>query len=391
MRVLVVTHLYLFPDKSIRRGGINIHQSLLNLKESGNEVKVIFFLPLTLSFVRSFKFRFFKFRFEPYCLDGIDVQPIFYLPRFSKVLPEFDAFIKTKLFSIFCFYRLDAVFSQSLFPDGPVARMIAKSLKVPLYSIMRGSDVHTISTNFSNVRRSVQKVLRSSDSVISVSENLKSQSIEVFGKDYVNQILYTTCDVNLFKPQKMPSHQLTKWYFVGALYEPKGIFELLTAFNELILEGYDLELSIFGDGPHRAKFEEKIKVLGLEDRITLFGQVSDREWLLQLINRNDLLVFPSHNEGLPNSVVEAVAAGRGVISSRVGGVAEISPQNSAYKLIEKKEPSQIIMAFKQILESPEEDFLNDLNTNREKVINRFSPKSQQEAFRLIFKEDSQKV
>jgi glycosyltransferase involved in cell wall biosynthesis len=254
--------------------------------------------------------------------------------------------------------------------------------------MMRGSDVHTISTNFPKVRRSVEKVLRSSKSVISVSDNLKSQSLKVFGKDYVNQILYTTCDFSLFNSQKVPSHRLTKWYFVGALYRPKGIFELLKAFHALILEGYDLELSMFGDGPHRAEFEEAIKANGLEGRITLFGQVSDRKRLLQLINQHDLLVFPSHNEGLPNSIVEAVAAGRGVISSRVGGVAEIAPQNTAYKLIEKKESSQIIGAFKQILNSPVEDFLSDLITNREKVVQRFSPASQQDAFRSIFKQSS---
>lgn len=385
MKVLVVTHLYLFPDKSIRRGGIHIHQSLLNLKESGHQVKVLFYLPLTLSFIRSFKFRFFKFRFEPYILDEIEVQPVFYLPRFSKALPELDAFVKSRLFPKSRYSQVNAVFSQSLFPDGPVANKIARSLKVSIYSMMRGSDVHTISTNFPKVRRSVEKVLRSSKSVISVSDNLKSQSLKVFGKDYVNQILYTTCDVSLFNSQKVPSHRLTKWYFVGALYRPKGIFELLTAFHALILEGYDLELSMFGDGPHRAEFEEAIKAKGLEGRITLFGQVSDRKRLLQLINQHDLLVFPSHNEGLPNSVVEAVAAGRGVISSRVGGVAEIAPQNTAYKLIEKKESSQIIEAFKQILNSPVEDFLSDLITNREKVVQRFSPASQQDAFRSIFK------
>lgn len=145
---------------------------------------------------------------------------------------------------------------------------------------------------------------------------------------------------------------------------------------------------MFGDGPHRAEFEEAIKANGLEGRITLFGQVSDRKRLLQLINQHDLLVFPSHNEGLPNSIVEAVAAGRGVISSRVGGVAEIAPQNTAYKLIEKKESSQIIGAFKQILNSPVEDFLSDLITNREKVVQRFSPASQQDAFRSIFKQSS---
>jgi glycosyltransferase involved in cell wall biosynthesis len=105
---------------------------------------------------------------------------------------------------------------------------------------------------------------------------------------------------------------------VGRLNAPKDFLTLIRAFAALP-EG-SFEALIVGDGPDRGAVEDEIRSLRLEERVRLVGERSD---VPALLADSDLFVLSSRSEGLPVSVLEAMAAELPVVASRVGGLAEL--------------------------------------------------------------------
>jgi glycosyltransferase involved in cell wall biosynthesis len=115
-------------------------------------------------------------------------------------------------------------------------------------------------------------------------------------------------------------HERTPPLFVsvGRLQAPKDFFTLARAFARLPAGSY--EALIVGDGPDRSALEAELRRLELEDRVRLTGERDDVPLLLA---RADVFVLASASEGLPVSVLEAMAAELPVVASRVGGVPEL--------------------------------------------------------------------
>jgi glycosyltransferase involved in cell wall biosynthesis len=105
---------------------------------------------------------------------------------------------------------------------------------------------------------------------------------------------------------------------VGRLKAPKDFLTLIRAFASL--GGDEFEALIVGDGPDGAAVEAEIRRLGLESRVRLAGERDD---VPELLAASDVFVLSSRSEGLPVSVLEAMAAELPVVASDVGGLAEL--------------------------------------------------------------------
>ena len=102
---------------------------------------------------------------------------------------------------------------------------------------------------------------------------------------------------------------------VARLDEQKGHRYLFEAAVQLP----DVQFMLAGDGPLRSALEEQVRTLGLEDRVHFLGHRTD---IRDLLTHCDVFVLPSLYEGLPLSILEAMAAGKPVIATQVGGTAE---------------------------------------------------------------------
>lgn len=123
---------------------------------------------------------------------------------------------------------------------------------------------------------------------------------------------------------------------VGRLSKEKGVDVLLRAMSELQRDQPGLRLLIVGDGPLRESLERLADELGLADRVVFAGARSDMPALYRTM---DVFVLPSRREASPLALLEAMASGRAIVASRVGGVAgvageaaEIVPQDSVEAL-----------------------------------------------------------
>jgi glycosyltransferase involved in cell wall biosynthesis len=117
-----------------------------------------------------------------------------------------------------------------------------------------------------------------------------------------------------------PRPEAHDFVFVGELRALKGVRYLIEALPALRRpDGTPATLVMAGDGPDKAAFSELIASLGLTGRVELAGVRPARE----MFARGRCVVVPSLAESLPYVVLEAAAAGRPVIATRVGGVPEI--------------------------------------------------------------------
>jgi glycosyltransferase involved in cell wall biosynthesis len=140
-----------------------------------------------------------------------------------------------------------------------------------------------------------------------------------------------------------PDADAADFVFIGELRELKGIFVLVEALAKLP----SATLEMAGDGSARPELEARISALGLGDRVTLVGAQPARA----MFARGRIVVVPSLAESLPYIVLEAAAAGRPVIATRVGGVSEIFGPTAA-DLIPAGDSGGLARALEAALQHP---------------------------------------
>lgn len=107
---------------------------------------------------------------------------------------------------------------------------------------------------------------------------------------------------------------------VANLVPYKDYFSILEALKDLDIEKVDFHYLILGDGSLRLEIEETIKQYGLNENITLLGNVENVHEYLQM---SDIFIHSSKGEGCSNAVLEAMAAGLPIVASNTGGTSEI--------------------------------------------------------------------
>ena len=151
--------------------------------------------------------------------------------------------------------------------------------------------------------------------------------------------------------------------FSGRLVERKGPDILLDAWKTLTQEYENILLIILGGGPLESNLKEQCRVLGIEKDVTFYGFVNN---VYDYLAAADIFVFPSFQEGLPNAVLEAMACGLPVISSRIGGVIDMIRNGENGLLFEPGNTHQLAGALKRLLSDPE--YASTLGNNALKTV-----------------------
>lgn len=113
---------------------------------------------------------------------------------------------------------------------------------------------------------------------------------------------------------------------VGTMSQPyKAHDVMIDAFAACVAEGLDLKLTLVGDGQFRSSLEAQADKLGVSKRVLFLGQLTAGEAVRNELDRADLFVMPSRQEGLPRAMIEAMARALPCIGSTVGGIPELLP------------------------------------------------------------------
>ena len=111
----------------------------------------------------------------------------------------------------------------------------------------------------------------------------------------------------------------------------------------------DAELHLLGDGPLRDAIQQGVRRLGLEQRVRLHGASLD---VPRFLSGMDVFVLSSVLEGLPLAVLEAMATGLPVVSTKVGGVPEVCPEGDVAFYAPPSNPQALAAAMRQAANSP---------------------------------------
>jgi glycosyltransferase involved in cell wall biosynthesis len=136
---------------------------------------------------------------------------------------------------------------------------------------------------------------------------------------------------------------------IGRLSKEKAHGDLIEAFRALQTTNPTLSyrLVIVGDGPERANWETAARASGQNDRITFAGQVSNVQ---PFYAAADVFVLPSHSEGSPNVLLEAMSAEVPIVATAVGGVPEIVADEESALLVPPNNPPALAAAIDRVLE-----------------------------------------
>lgn len=133
---------------------------------------------------------------------------------------------------------------------------------------------------------------------------------------------------------------------IGGFSPEKNQTGLLDAFRIIRDQREDVHLVLCGTGPLLPEVQERARQLGLTAHVTFLGSRPDAA---ELVGGADLLVLPSHVEGIPGVVLEAAAKGVPSVSTRVGGVAEAVLDGQTGLLVPAREMSQLAAAILSLL------------------------------------------
>jgi glycosyltransferase involved in cell wall biosynthesis len=136
---------------------------------------------------------------------------------------------------------------------------------------------------------------------------------------------------------------------VGRLSREKGHRDLVEALNVISRKdhGRQFYLVVVGDGPELDSLRHLAGALGIADRVIFAGHQSDIATYYTLA---DIAVLPSHSEGSPNALLEAMAAGLPVAATTVGGVPEIAEDNCTALLVQSRNPGALAKAIERLLD-----------------------------------------
>lgn len=137
---------------------------------------------------------------------------------------------------------------------------------------------------------------------------------------------------------------------LGRLSPEKGHADLIDAMDRVIRRGQKASLVLIGDGPERPKLIQQMNALGLQGVVHLPGYIQEPQRLLEEI---DLMVLPSHTEGLPNAALEALLMEVPVLATRVGGTPEVIIDGKTGRLVSAHSPSELAAGLLEFLSAPE--------------------------------------
>ncbi|MDC7292975.1 glycosyltransferase [Butyrivibrio sp. DSM 10294] len=160
---------------------------------------------------------------------------------------------------------------------------------------------------------------------------------------------------------------------VGRLDENKNHAMVMEVFAEVVKEGYkNLVFKIYGDGPDRLKLQRKAIALGIDKNVVFVGMVSN---VAEHIEKADLFVLASRQEGSPNALIEAMALGLPCISTDCpcGGPRDLIKDGENGILIPVDDKAALKAAMLRIL--GDKDFAEKIGINATKVQEKYSPEA----------------
>jgi glycosyltransferase involved in cell wall biosynthesis len=243
--------------------------------------------------------------------------------------------------------RFDVLLAAWAYPDGAAAIALGRLLGVPVVVKAHGSDLNVVA-KMPGPRAQLRVLLPRAARVVAVSRALADEAVAL-GVDHGRvRVVGNGVDGDLFFPRdraacrrELGLSSERRVVYVGRLQREKGLFELVDA----VAEQSSLRLSLVGDGPARQDLAARAAQLG--GRVTLEG-AQPLARVPVWMGAADVVTLPSWNEGTPNVLLEAIACGRPVVATRVGGIPDVVSTTSLGELVPPRDAKSLGAALTRV-------------------------------------------
>ncbi|MBI2392725.1 MAG: glycosyltransferase family 4 protein [Deltaproteobacteria bacterium] len=248
--------------------------------------------------------------------------------------------------------RFDVLLASWAYPDGAATVDLGRLFDVPVVVKAHGSDLNVLAER-PVVRAHLRRTLPRAAAFVAPSRALIDRALALgVAPDRATHVP-NGVDASRFHPLDRAQARAALGLragplvvCVGRLEEGKGSLDLLAALD-LLLPARGVRAAFVGDGSARAEIERR----AASGRVIVAGQRPHDEiprWLAAA----DVVVLPSWNEGTPNAVLEALACGRRVVATRVGGVPDVIDDEALGLLVPPRDPAALARAIDRALAEP---------------------------------------
>lgn len=296
--------------------------------------------------------------------QGLEV----YFPRFLALpglLRRLDG-LSMALFSLPTVLRLRKTLGVNLidahfaYPNGYAATLLGRWLKLPVTITLRGTETGHVRKPA--LRKCVVAALARGNRVFAVSDSLKRMAVGLGIADAKIRVIGNGVDLARFKPMprdearrrmSLPQHARVL-ISVGGLVERKGFHRVIDCLPELARRFPDIVYLVVGgpspEGDMTAALKQQVQRLGVADRVVFTGPMAPEELSLPL-SAADVFVLATRNEGWANVFLEAMACGLPVVTTDVGGNAEVVCRNELGSVVPFGDASALRIAVEHALDS----------------------------------------
>lgn len=213
--------------------------------------------------------------------------------------------------------------------DGLYYLPLMRSADLPLLATFHGHDAYRFPNLYGGLgRRLMRRVFTQATAIHTVSNHMRLHLIDLGCPGDKVTTMRVGIDLTRFEFQPPRPGGKVRIVCVAGFRPKKGLFGLIEAFRRARTERSDLDLTIVGDGPLRQEIERRIAEARLGDAVTLTGHVSLPE-VADILADSHIYAQPSvtapdgDREGVPATIMEAMARGLPVVATRHSGIPEL--------------------------------------------------------------------
>lgn len=287
--------------------------------------------------VKIIRYHYFPIhRWETLCYPGAIVPRI--KEKKIRILLVPFLFLSLYFHLIKIIPQYDIVHANWVIPQGMVQSFFDK----PYLVTGHGGDITSL--NFKLIKYMKRKCLRKAKAITVVSQHLKNKVIELYPEAKV-EVISMGCDLHKFGPKYRRNNFFEQdgkkvILFVGRLAEKKGVSYLIDAMRKI-----DAKLVIVGNGPLMNRLKKEAEPYA--DKVMFLGSKTHEE-LKYIYASADIFAAPSITaddgdmEGVPTTILEAMASGLPIVANRTGGIPEVIFDGENGLLCDEKNVEQLI-------------------------------------------------
>lgn len=262
---------------------------------------------------------------------------------------------------------------------------VLRQVDVPVVTTLHLGEIDEIRGVSGAIARAYERtfgrgIISSSDAVVTVSEAVGEHARTLGSDPSSTYVVPNGVDSDQFSSRSFDEDGPATVLFVGRLVKNKGAQVLVEAIPEVLEAHADIQFQIVGTGPMERALEDRVAELGIENHVAFEGRI---ESVSDAMRSADLFCRPSTTEGMPLTLLEAMASGLPAVVTPVAGVPEVVEHRETGILVPSEDPNAVSEALIELLGDPA--LRDDIGTAaREYIVRKHSWERRTERIKEIY-------